>query len=242
MKPVLINLETDKLLCPLLTKTNKYLLALSANNNRDWFHANKPSFQEAKDEFMNFLDQLIQKMHDFEDLGDIRPKDCMYRIQRDVRFSPNKTPYNTHFSAMISSEGRRSKKGPYYLRIKPDGVSVVAGGIWEGKAAMFQAIRQEIDYNIADFKAILTAPKFKDYFGEVWGESLKRPPKGFDPNHPEIELLKKKQFLFYRELDKSTYRSEGFLEKVIDMFKAAKPFLDFVNVPVTEYYENQERH
>lgn len=182
----------------MLKKSHTYLLKLSKNNNREWFHDYKQEYAEAKEEFTHFTQQLINDMSGFENLGDLKAKDCIYRIQRDVRFSPNKTPYNTHFSAMIAPQGRRTGLAPYYFRLKPDGESLLAGGVWEGKAAMINTIREEMDYNMDAFKTILETQSFLHYFGSMQGDQLKRPPRGYAADHPDIDLLRHKQFLVQR--------------------------------------------
>lgn len=179
----------------MLKKSHTYLLKLSKNNNREWFHDYKQEYAEAKEEFTHFTQQLINDMSGFENLGDLKAKDCIYRIQRDVRFSPNKTPYNTHFSAMIAPQGRRIGLAPYYFRLKPDGESLLAGGVWEGKAAMINTIQEEMNYNMDAFKTILETQSFLHYFGSMQGDQLKRPPRGYAADHPDIDLLRHKQFL-----------------------------------------------
>ena len=221
----------------MLQKSVDFLLKLSENNNRDWFHAHKADYEEARHEFLSFLEKVIAAMHAFEDLGTIRAKDCMYRINRDVRFSPDKTPYNTHFSAMIASEGRKTRKAPYYFRVKPDGISAVAGGVWGGKSALLQLIREEIDYNSDEFKAIIEAPGYARYFDGVRGTELKRPPKGYAADHPEIALLRKKQFLAYHRFDNKEFLGDDFDALLISIFREMKPFLDFLNVPLSEYHQ-----
>ena len=138
----------------MLNQSQKLLLGISNNNNRAWFHENKVSYQAAKEEFQNFVASLLNKMAEFEDLDGLEAKKCIYRINRDLRFTPDKTPYNSHFSALIAIDGRRTKRAPYYFKIKPDGQSVIAGGVWEGRAALINTIRQEIDYNMEAFNEI----------------------------------------------------------------------------------------
>ncbi|MCE7992293.1 MAG: DUF2461 domain-containing protein [Roseivirga sp.] len=220
----------------MLKKSHAYLLKLSKNNNREWFHDHKQEYTEAKEEFVHFTQQLIDGMSDFENLGDLKAKDCIYRIQRDVRFSPNKTPYNTHFSAMIALQGRKTRLAPYYFRLKPDGESLVAGGVWEGKAAMINTIREEIDYNMGAFKAILEAPAFVQFFKSMEGNQLKRPPKGYPPDHPQIDLLRHKQFLVFHHYPHRQALKRNFSDYLLEAFRSMKPFLDFLNAPLRDYH------
>lgn len=220
----------------MLKKSHSFLNKLSKNNNREWFHDHKTDYQQARAEFLGFIQDLLDHMAEFENLEDLKPGDCIYRIQRDVRFSPNKTPYNTHFSAMIAPGGRKTRLAPYYFRLKPDGESLLAGGVWEGKAALINGIREEIDYNMESFQTIITSPTFISQFGKVQGEILKRPPRGYDADHPEIDLLRHKQFLVFHHYPDKEALQQNFISQVLDTFQAMKPFLDFLNVPLREYH------
>ena len=222
-----------------LKKSQDFLLKLSRHNNREWFHDNKGFYQEARAEFLDFAEGLIEGMKTFTEMGDIRAKECMYRIQRDIRFSPNKTPYNTHFSLMLSPEGRKTRLAPYYFRLKPDEHSLVAGGVWEGKAAMINMIRQEIDYGLEEFVGIIEAPEFIKYFGQMQGQSLKRIPRGYEEDHPRLDLIKKKQFLLFHYFEANDCLKPDFQQMVLERLQAMKPFLDFLNVPLREYWGDQ---
>ncbi len=223
----------------MLNHSQKFLVGIGKNNNREWFHENKIYYLAAKEEFEEFVSSLLKRMSDFEDLGGIESKKCIYRINRDLRFTPDKTPYNSHFSALIAIDGRRTKRAPYYFKIKPDGQSVIAGGIWEGKAALINAIRQEIDYNLDEFNEIINNKKFINRFGNIEGVSLKRSPKGYEDDHPLIRILKLKQFLVHYNIDKRIYLSSSFQDHLIESFVILKPFLDFMNKPLDEYFSQE---
>jgi uncharacterized protein (TIGR02453 family) len=224
----------------MLNQSHKFLLNINNNNNREWFHKNKPLYQAAKEEFQDFVASLLNGMSDFEDLGGIEAKKCIYRINRDLRFTPDKTPYNSHFSALIAIDGRRTKRAPYYFKIKPDGQSVIAGGVWEGRAALINTIRQEIDYGLNEFNEIINNKEFISRFGVIEGVSLKRAPKGYDEDHALIRILKLKQFLVHHNIDKHIYLSDSFHEYLIESFLILKPFLDFMNKPLDEYFSREE--
>jgi len=224
----------------MLNQSHKFLLKIGKNNNREWFHKNKLTYAAAKTEFYEFVESLLNRMSDFEDLGGIETKKCIYRINRDLRFTPDKTPYNSHFSALIALDGRRTKRAPYYFKIKPDGQSIIAGGVWEGKAALINSIRQEIDYNLDEYNEIVNRKEFKNRFASVFGNSLKRPPKGYNEEHIAINVLKLKQFLVHHEIDKQVYLSESFHDYLIESFMVLKPFLDFMNRPLDEYFSQEE--
>lgn len=220
----------------MLKRSHAYLKKLSKNNSREWFHDNKVIYEEAKEEFKDFVEDLLVHMGHFEKLNGVSAKDCIYRIQRDVRFSPNKTPYNTHFSAMIALKGRKTQLAPYYFRLKPDGESVMGGGVWGGKAALINAVREEIDYSMTDFKSILQSPEFLSYFTAMSGQQLKRPPKGYPADHPDIDLLRHKQFLLFHSYDHKLALEKGFRDEILVVFRTMKPFLDFLNVPLRDYH------
>lgn len=224
----------------MLDHSQKFLLQINNNNDREWFQKNKQLYSLAKEEFQAFVDSLLVKMSDFEDLGDLEGKKCIYRINRDLRFTPDKTPYNSHFSALIAINGRRTKLAPYYFKIKPNGQSVIAGGVWETNAPLANTIRQEIDYCLEEFRAIINHRAFKDRFGQVTGNSLKRVPKGYDEEHPLIEILKLKQFLVHHNIDKKVYMSSSFQDYLIESFLILKPFLDFMNKPLDEYFSRED--
>ena len=224
----------------MLNQSQKLLLGISNNNNRAWFHENKVSYQAAKEEFQDFVASLLNKMAEFEDLDGLEAKKCIYRINRDLRFTPDKTPYNSHFSALIAIDGRRTKRAPYYFKIKPDGQSVIAGGVWEGRAGLINTIRQEIDYNLEAFNEIIINKEFRKHFGVIEGVSLKRAPKGYDPRHAAIHILKLKQFLVHHNIDKRIYLSDSFQEYLIESFVILKPFLDFLNRPLDDYFSREE--
>lgn len=210
-------------------RTSDFLLQLGENNTREWFHANKPRYEEAKNDFSNLVDNLIARIRRHTDLGSLEAKNCMYRIQRDIRFSPDKTPYNSHFSAVIAPDGKKTKQTPFFFRIKPNDPSLclIGGGIWHTDGKQIAAIRQEIDYNGDELKSIINQPEFLNYFKKLEGETLKRPPKGYDKDHPYIDWLKMKQFMVWHPLSEEVYSSESFADYVLDVYQTLIPFLNF---------------
>ena len=212
--------------------TFKFLKDLKKNNNRDWFLENKPTFEEAKKEIEIFIDQLIGEITQFDNsIAHHSAKDCIFRIYRDVRFSKDKSPYKTHFGAHISSAAKRSEihsKAGYYIHIEP-GASMLAGGAYVPPGPWIKAIRQEIAYNANDFKKILNGKNFLEFFGEMEGEKLKKAPKGYTPDHPEIELLKYKSFLAVNNCTDQLITSPDFMDHCSKVFKALLPFDQFLN-------------
>jgi len=216
----------------LTKKTIQFLKDLKKNNNREWFAANKSRYEEAKTEFENFLDTLIPKLAKFDkSIANLKAKNCVFRIYRDVRFSKDKSPYKTHFGAHITSGGKKSEihsKAGYYIHVEV-GDAMLAGGAYLPPTEWLNAIRQEINYNANDFKKILNSAEFKKYFGKMEGEKLVKAPKGYEPNHPEIELLKHKSFLATHKISEKELLSKDFLSHTVKVFKALEPFDNFLN-------------
>lgn len=213
-------------------RTFQFLKDLTANNNRDWFQDNKPRFLEAKTEFEAFIDALIAEISKFDpSIGHHTGKECVFRIYRDVRFSKDKSPYKTNLGAHITSALKKSEihsRAGYYIHIGT-GESMLAGGAYLPQGPWLKAIREEIAYNADELRKIINDAKFKEYFGAIEGEKLKKAPRGFDPDHPEIELLKYKSFLATNKLKDSDVTSSKFLSHSTEVFKALFPFDQFLN-------------
>jgi uncharacterized protein (TIGR02453 family) len=213
--------------------TLQFLTDLKANNNRDWFTANKARYEAANKEFHQFVDAMILEIQKFDpSIAHYTAKDCVFRIYRDVRFSKDKSPYKTHFGAHVTAAAKKSEihtKAGYYLHLEPGGESFLAGGAYFPESQWLKAIRQEIAYNTADFNAILNGKDFNQYFGEMEGEKLKTTPKDYAPDHPAIELLKHKSFLATHKLTDEQLLTDGFLQHCATVFKALHPFDAFLN-------------
>lgn len=210
--------------------TFKFLKDLKNNNNREWFNDNKKRYEAAKEEFETFIGALITNISKFDaPIGSLEPKKTIFRIYRDVRFSTNKDPYKINFGAHLSSSPSKiHDRAGYYIQIQP-GNSFLAGGAYLPPSAWINKIRQEIDYNTDEFKKILNNATFKKYFGGITGEQLKTAPKGYPKDHPEIELLRYKSYLVSNECGDKVVTSEDFLIHATNVFKAMKPFDDFLN-------------
>lgn len=160
-----------------------FLNKLAINNNREWFHHNKGEFDELRALWINDIQRLISLMSKYDDtLNGVDAKDCVYRIYRDIRFSPNKLPYKTYFSAVIAQGGRKTLKGCCYLHVQP-GESGLHGGIWCPEMPLLTRLRHEVEDNIDEFMTIINDVGFKERYRLV-GDSLKSMPKGFDKNSP----------------------------------------------------------
>jgi len=171
-----------------------FLKALAENNNRPWFEASKTDYLKAKAEAELLIDNCIQSLGKEVPLPDLKAKQCMFRIYRDVRFSKNKDPFKKNFSALISAAGKKAGLEPsWYLHLEPGG-SFMASGVYEPGAEQLAAIRQEIEYNAEEFRAILAEPELKKRFGVLQGNQLKTAPKNYSREHPDIDLLRYTQF------------------------------------------------
>jgi uncharacterized protein (TIGR02453 family) len=211
-----------------------FLTKLKKNNHKEWFDKNKPQYLQIKADFEELVGKFIKEISKYDDsVKTLEPKNCTFRIYKDVRFSKDKTPYKTHIGAYIALGGRKSEYAGYYLHIEP-GNSFLAGGIWMPESEILQAIRQEIDYNSKEFLKILNSKNFKSYFKEIEGDKLSRNPKGYDPDHPQIEYLKFKSFNVVHSIPDKKITSPDFLKYSVGIYKAMKPLNDFLNASVKE--------
>ena len=207
----------------------QFLVKLKKNNNKEWFDKNKKEYDELRKEIILFVTGMIKNIQSFDPaMEGLEAKQCMFRINRDMRFSKDKSPYKTNFGLTFNRGGKSSFFAGYYLHIQPGG-SFIAGGSYAPMPEHLAAIRQEIDYNFDEFKKILTNKEFKKYFGELSGEKLVRPPKGYELDNPAIEFLKHKQFLMWHSFDEKKLTEKDFEKYCTSVFKAMKPMLDFVN-------------
>lgn len=206
-----------------------FLSALKANNTREWFAENKPRYEQVAAEFLALTDDILQQLAQTEPaFANQKAKECVFRIYRDTRFSNDKTPYKTHLGAYFCVGGKQSPLAGYYLHIQP-GESFVAGGCWMPPAPLLQAIRQEIDYNAAEFRAIVEAPEFINRFGKLSGDSLKTTPKGYPSDHPEIEYLRKKSFVATQPIADHQVLASDFIAQILTSFAAMQPLINFLN-------------
>jgi len=192
--------------------TVDFLKELIKNNNREWFQANKDAYDTARENVVDFAGRLIKLLHKIDpDIDEsLDPKKCAMRIYRDIRFSPNKTPYKNNFGISIPTRGIKNGGVEYYMHITP-GASFIAGGYWMPEAEHLKAIRQEIDYNGHDLKRIIEDPEFVKLFGDFKGqEKLKTVPKGYEADNENIELLKLKSFIAWHNVkDKDLFKTDS---------------------------------
>ena len=213
----------------LSVQTLDFLRDLVQNNNREWFQANRARYDAAKSEFEGFVGRLLQGIEAFQPLPNTSVKDCIFRINRDIRFSKDKAPYKKNLAAAVGPGGRHSGRIDYYFHLQPDGETFLGAGMWQPTPTQLAKFRQEIDYNVDELKAIIEAPEFKAYFPEISGESMKTSPKGYSADHPEIDFLRRKELFFlHRYSDKDVLKPD-FADEVVKGARLIKPYCDYLN-------------
>ena len=199
----------------------QFLKDLKKNNNRDWFSEHKPTFKIAQDNAKELYAAIRENLEKHDEIDKFK----LFRIYRDVRFSKDKTPYQPHFAGSFSRLGKELRGG-YYLRIRP-GESFLAGGFWEPEKEDILRIRKEIEQDATEIRDILKDKNFIKYFnGKFEGEELKTAPRGFDKEHPDVDLLRKKGFIAIRNFTDEEVLSANFTDELDKTYKALRPFFD----------------
>jgi len=229
-----------------------FLTELPANNNREWFTEHKEWYQRCYARFVEFSAEYIRRLAEIEpSLAVLQPKDCIWRIYRDVRFSHDKRPYKEWFGCFPAagvpgqprSWGKHSMRGGYYVHIQP-GQCMFAGGIWDPGKELLTALRKEIEANYEEVEDIMAAPSWQRYFGQdfdtLWG-GLKKVPAGFDPEFKHADWLKHRAYTFSTMLTDDEVSAPDFMDHIIDIAAAAKPMNDFLNYTFEEYGEFPSR-
>ena len=213
-------------------ETIKFLAALKNNNSKEWFDANRKTYETAKQDFTGFVGGIITEFgKKDESIAHLQPKDCMFRINRDVRFSKDKSPYKTNMGASFSKGGKKTMLAGYYFHLEP-GSSFMGGGIYMPDAEITKKIRQEIDYNFEEFKKIIQNKKFvAQYGGLTINEefSLTREPKGYEKVNPAIEYIKLKSWIASYAIPDELLTDKTVLSKVVAAFEALHPLMNFLN-------------
>jgi uncharacterized protein (TIGR02453 family) len=215
----------------LQASTVRFLKDLKKNNNKPWFEKNKQVYLDAKEDIELFVEQVIEGLGKIDaDIKPLHPKDCTYRIYRDVRFSSDKTPYKTNMGAYLNKGGKKSPTAGYYMHIEP-GRSMAGGGLWMPMAPELNKVRQEIDYNFAEWSKIVGDRTFKKVFpdGLEKEEMLSRPPKGYNDENPAIGFLKLKSFIVTRTFTDAEVQAKSFLKEILKTFEAMGDFVHFLN-------------
>jgi uncharacterized protein (TIGR02453 family) len=213
-------------------QTLVFLTGLSRNNNKPWFDAHRAQYEAARIDFQNFIQLVINDLgRNDATIAGLQARDCLFRINRDIRFSNDKTPYKVAFGASIKREGKKSPYAGYYFHLEP-GRSFAGGGLWLPEPPTVKAVRQEIDYNWEEFQNLITAKTFRSVYGDLYqgsDVSLSKAPKGYEPDHPAIQYLKLKSFIAEAPLADAELTKATLHKKTVTAFAALYPFLHFIN-------------
>lgn len=211
-----------------------FLKLLATNNNREWFQQHKSDYLRAQADFEDLLGAVIARISSFdESIAHVRPGECTYRIYRDTRFSPDKTPYKNHIGGYINARGKKSNHCGYYIHLEP-GNCMLAGGSWCMPPAMLKAVRQSVCDNIDAYRSIVEDEAFRKYFpviGESW---LKTLPKGFPKDFPFPQYIQCKDYTVAYRVPDSFFESPDFMDEIARVFMQLKRFADFTNETIDE--------
>lgn len=212
--------------------TLKFLSQLKKNNNKPWFDAHRAQYEAARIDFANFMQLVIDELQktDITITGQTG-KDGLFRINRDIRFSKDKTPYKTAMGCSVKRGGKKSPYAGYYFHLEPGG-SFIGGGLWVPEAPAVKSLRQEIDYNWEEFKGILGEKNFKTTFTDLYkgdDQRLSTVPKGYEKENPAIEYLKLKSFIGETKVSDEELTKATLHKKTVAAFKALQPLLNFIN-------------
>ncbi|VAV86172.1 FIG00473107: hypothetical protein [hydrothermal vent metagenome] len=201
---------------------------LHKNNNREWFNDNKAEFKNIEAEVKAFYNELYNAINIHDNVDKLK----VFRIYRDVRFSKDKTPYKTHFGGSVHRK-KPELRGGYYLHIAPNNESFIATGFWEPNKDDLLRIRKEFEMDTDEIRQIMNNKTFKSVWGELVGDEVKTAPKGFNKDDKNIDLIKKKQFIFTKKFTDTEVISANFLNRVDESFKTIRPYFDYMSDVLT---------
>ncbi|MDN5349386.1 MAG: hypothetical protein PWQ54_782 [Bacteroidales bacterium] len=212
-----------------MLKIIPFLNELAQHNHKSWFDENRNSYQEARAELLDFVENLLKQLSKANPwMLTLKPNTCLFRINRDVRFSKNKNPYKTHAGIYMAPGGRNSGNAGFYIHIEPS-KSFIGGGVYGPEPNVLKAIRREIYFNAAAFKQIVLNEGFQKTFGQLMDERLKRPPKGFPADFPDMEWLKYKHFVVSHSISNEDIGFDKLLNISVKVCGQMNPFIDFLN-------------
>jgi uncharacterized protein (TIGR02453 family) len=210
----------------------QFLDDLKANNNKEWFHDNKKRYESYKKEYYNLIASVLDELKPLDkSLETVEVKKCGFRINRDIRFSKDKSPYKTNMGMWFSTN-QNSKNSPgYYIHFEK-GNSFIGGGVWCPDTEELKKIRKEIAFFHEDLEKIINSKEFKREFKEIdrnENNRLKKAPKDYEPDHPAIEFLKLKSFTASQKIEDKSFTEKDFSKKIAKKLIALKPLNDFLN-------------
>jgi len=211
-----------------------FLNALEANNTREWFNLNRERYEDSRKKFLIFAEQLILEIRKFDDeIPALNPKDCVFRIFRDVRFSNDKRPFKTNFGCFIARGGRKLGFAGYYFHMQP-GECFLSGGVYMPPPEHLHAIRQEIYYHPRDFIDIIENSPFKSTFTLDYSDKLKKAPKGYPKDWEHLELIKNRSYAVGHPVKEDELLAADFLNRAVGIFKIIHPFNRYLNRAIDE--------
>lgn len=213
---------------PTISKSSlEFLNKLKKNNNREWFDAHKDEFKVEEQKLKDFYNIVLEELSANDNIDKMK----IFRIYRDVRFAKDKTPYKTYRSVSFS-RATEKLRGGYFLRLEP-GKSMMAAGFFQPNPADLKRIRKEFETDDFEIREIIAEKKFQKMFGELEGEEVKTAPRGFDIEHPAIDLIRKKSFLVSRSFSDEEVLAPGFKDVIKESFLAVRPFFDYMSDVLT---------
>lgn len=211
--------------------TLEFLKDLRRHNNREWFNEHKARYQAEHRHMIDFAKTLRDRLSHYDKLEPQSGKQILFRIYRDVRFSKDKSPYKTHFAGHLK-RATKWLRGGYYFHISP-GESMVGGGFWAPEKEDLLRIRQELAADAEPLRQIIAAPEFQQTFGELMGDTVKTAPKGFSRDHPNIDLIRHKQFVVRHDFSDAEVTSPEFMDQLVESFRRMRPFFDYMSDVLT---------
>jgi uncharacterized protein (TIGR02453 family) len=210
--------------------TFKFLKGLKENNNRPWFLQHRKEYEQARSNVLDLVDHVIAGIAGFDPpIIEQAPEDCLFRINRDVRFSREKTPYKIHLGAFITDRGRKVDRAGYYVHIQP-GESVLAGGLYMPPGRALKAVRQAILDDSRTLRRIISRPAFVKLFGRTLpGRRLKTAPRDIPRDHKDIDLLRLTSFEIWVDLKDRELQQKNFVERAVDVFKVMRDYVHWLN-------------
>ena len=210
------------------TELFTFFKKLEKNNNREWFTEHKPEFKSLETEAKTFFNNVFENLQKHDDVDKIK----VFRIYRDVRFSKDKTPYKSHLGASFGRTKPRLRGG-YYVHLAPNNESFIATGFWDPHKDDLLRIRKELELDAQELRDIIGDKKFKEIWGNLVGDELKTAPKGFNKEHKDIDLIRKKQFIFTKKFTDKQVLASDFAKQVDSSFKAIRPYFNYMSDVLT---------
>ena len=210
-----------------LSSSVSFFKKLKKNNNRDWFSENKSKFKELEFEIKAFGEELKDRLNEFDNIDRFK----LFRIYRDIRFSKDKTPFKTHFG-LYWNRLKPQLRGGYYLHVSPSN-NFLACGFWDPNSKDLYRIRKEFLHDTKEFRDIISSKEIYSVWGSLEGSELKTAPRNFDKNHPDIDLIRKKQFVFKISYTDAEVFDKKFIYKIEKAIKTIRPFLNYMTEVLT---------